>query len=437
MGLFEDVLERAIGPQTTTKGERRKAPRPATLRASQSGITSTRWELELLPAMALERLGDDITSLYDRALEPHPFFCAPVVKAAWPRLNSLLAPLGCWMLCLWETPPGEGKDARHLRLFMPVRLQKLGRTALGLPGALVLQSLGNEYMPVATPLLDGENAGESCETLLRLLGDPALTMPALLHLNEQYGTGETLAQLRAAASRLGLPHKITHGYERAALHPLKDGADPQAAAKAMPANAKRRRELARQFRKLEQQGPLHFSVVRETDALLDAFESFITLELRSWKGRGGSALYNHKKIAAFSRQIVTELALEGTCEIHMLSQGDGPLPRMVAGLIMLGENGNMMPWKMAYDEVHAAASPGMQMMVRASRALLASPHFIHADSLAKPDHWMMNHLWPDRVRMEHIAIGLNTRAGAEVTRAVRQHGREMKLRKIAKRLLRR
>ncbi|MEM9732075.1 MAG: GNAT family N-acetyltransferase [Pseudomonadota bacterium] len=437
MGLFEDVLERAIDPRSATGAERRKAPRPATLRVSQSGITSTRWELELLPAMALERLGHAISELYGRAIEPHPFFSAPVVKAAWPRLNSLLAPLGCWMLCLWETPPGADKDIRHLRLFMPVRLLRLGRTPFCLPGGLVLQSLGNEYMPVATPLLDAENPDETCETLLRLLGDPALNMPGVFHLNEQYGEGKTLAHVRAAATRLGLPHEVTHSYQRAALHPLGDGADAEKAAKAMPANAKRRRELGRQFRKLQQEGPLHFSVVRETDALLDAFESFITLELRSWKGRGGSALYNHKKIAAFSRQIVTELALEGTCEIHMLCQGDGPLPRMVAGLIMLGQNGRMMPWKMAYDEVFASASPGMQMMVQASRQLLADPHFIHADSLAKPDHWMMNHLWPHRVRMENVAIGLSTRASGDVARAVKQHAHEMKLRKIAKRLLRR
>lgn len=433
MGLFEDVLERAIGTPKEPKPDRRKAPRPATLRSSRSGLTSSHWELELLPAMALERLGEAIADLQSRAVEVNPFFTAPVVRAAWPRLNSLLAPMGCWMLCLWETDYGASEQ-RHLRLFMPVRLNRLGRTRFARPGATVLQSLGNEYMPLGTPLLSRDNAEETCETLLRLLSDPTLRMPQVLHLNDQYHHGETLRLIRQAGERLGLPQSITHSYQRAALEPLPRGANVE---KAMPANAKRRRELARQFRRLEDDGKLHFSVARETDDLLDAFESFITLELRSWKGRGGSALYNHKKIAAFSRQIVTELALHENCEIHVLAQGDGPMPRMVAGLIMLGEGGRMMPWKMAYDENAAHASPGMQIMVEASRALLADPRFIQADSLAKPDHWMMNHLWNGRITMDNVAIGLTTHAGSAVEQAQCQHAREMKMRTFAKRLLRR
>ena len=124
MGMFEMA---ALQPGRKRDGlgrlvERRGDTRLPTLRSSQSGMSAHLWELELVPAIALARLNHDIGALAERALDQNIFFEPTVLRAAWPRLTSLLAPHGVWMACLWQS----GEDNRALRLFMPIRIHKVG-----------------------------------------------------------------------------------------------------------------------------------------------------------------------------------------------------------------------------------------------------------------------------------------------------------------------
>jgi hypothetical protein len=54
-------------------------------------------------------------------------------------------------------------------------------------------------------------------------------------------------------------------------------------------------------------------------------------------------------------------------------------------------------WKIAYDEQHARASPGVQLMLQATKTLLAEPGLSHIDSCAAPDHPMIDHIWRERL----------------------------------------
>lgn len=397
MGLFENTVQEQSKPSRPFGSlvERRKRMRAPTLRSSYTAMTSNRWDLELVPAIALDRLQDDIAALATRSLEPNIFFDGTVLRAAWPRLTSLLSPNGCWMLCLWETTAEE----RQLRCFFPI-----GITKTGFPSHKVLTPLANMFMPIGTPLLDAENPCETAETLLRLLADSQLDLPAVLDLTFQREAGPTVATIKNAALSLGLECVVNNAFDRAALIAPKD----RATFASQTLGKKRLRELKRQMRLMERGGALTFMHARDGNDVLDTFERFMTLELRSWKGRGGSALYNHKKIASFSRQIVAELAARDKCEIFWLKHSTSTGPRMVGGIILLGDAAHLVPWKMAYDESYASHSPGMQVMLQATLELISKDGFISADSLASSDHWMMNRLWTDRLAICDVTIALCT-----------------------------
>ena len=355
MGAFEEIIKKSSRRPEGFGGalERRKTKRAPMLRSSSTNMTSHLWDLELVPAFGLNRLCDELADLATRSVDQNIFFEPTVIMAAWPRLTSLLAPDSCWMLTLWETIGNE----RKMRLFMPVRLN-----TVGFPRQRVLQVLSNEYMPVGTPLLDEECADEACDTLLRLLSDPKLKLPSTLDMTHQTSTSKTYSHLLKATKNLGLQAIETGTYERAALF---SSDDPDEKMKTV-LRPKGRRELRRQLRKLEVDNEIEFLTAKTEEKVLDAFERFITLELKSWKGRRGTALYNHKKITAFSRQIVACLASENTCQIHTLMHNRSA----IGAVIMLGKNGKMVPWKMTFDEDFSASSPGMLVMITASETLL-------------------------------------------------------------------
>lgn len=403
MGVFETILaESSRKPGGLSRViERRAVKRDPMLRTSTTGLTSHLWELELVPAFGLIRLCDDIDKLAKRTLDQNIFFESPVLRSAWPRLTTLLAPHGCWMMCLWEST-GNG---RELRLFMPLRLNKVG-----FPAKKVLEPLANQFMPLGTPMIDRDCGQEAAETLLRLLADPSLRLPKVIDFTWQREGSESQLVLERAAANLGLSSKRNASFQRAALFP-----DPDRSIEPLPTLSKKRlRELRRQLRKLDDVSPTKFECARSSSSVHSAIEGFLTLELKGWKGRKGTALYNHKKIAAFSRQIVSELASVNQCEIFSLTQNNKP----IASLIMLGRNGRLVPWKMAFDEELSAYSPGMQVMVDATHSLKKRAKFVEADSLAVADHVMMNRVWPDRVAITDLTVALTPEAERQVKRVV-------------------
>jgi hypothetical protein len=420
MGVFETILAQSSRkPGGLARViERRAVKRDPLLRTSTTGMTSHLWELELVPAFGLIRLCDDIDKLAKRTLDQNIFFESPVLRSAWPRLTSLLAPHGAWMCCLWEST-GKG---RSLRLFMPVRINKVG-----FPAKKVLEPLANQFMPLGTPMIDRSCGDEATETLLRLLADPCLRLPKLIDFTWQREGSESQLLLEKAAANLGLSTMRNASFKRAALFPdAKEGEVPRPTL-----SKKRMRELARQLRKLNEIGPIKFECARTSNSIHDAIEGFMTLELKGWKGKKGTALYNHKKIAAFSRQIVSDLAAENHCEIFSLKQNNKP----IASLIMLGRKGRLVPWKMAFDERLSAYSPGMQVMVNATQILKQRRNFVEADSLAVADHVMMNRVWPDRVAITDLSIALTPEDKSQMLKVVEAKCRLRSIKATAKAML--
>jgi hypothetical protein len=94
------------------------------------------------------------------------------------------------------------------------------------------------------------------------------------------------------------------------------------------------------------------------------------------------------------------LAAQGGVRIDRLMQSNHPL----ASTITLRSGQCAWFWKIAYDEEFARYSPGVQISLDLTEALLAEPEVARADSCATADHPMIDHLWRERLALNDLLI---------------------------------
>lgn len=344
-------------------------------------------------------LVDELDFLTGRSIDQNVFFAPQFLIPAMPRLDERHVKL--------MVVRDEALRRSRLRFLMPYSVERTG--VLGGPAAI--RAWTHPFGRLGTPLVDADDPMETLQSVLKAMAEPALALPDVLVLPDLRIDEPFAATLRAAATALGLPVALANTSDRAAL--VKREGDGEGVSRAL--SSKRRREIGRQRRMLEAKGSVTFDIARTPVAVRFAMEEFLVLEASGWKGRERSALIMDRYRAAFARESVNKLADKDRARIFTLRL-DG-LP--VASLVCFVLGGEAFAWKMAYDEDHAAASPGLQMMIMASDALLADPEVRRADSCAVPDHFLMNRLWRDRIAVGTLVVGLDAGAGRRVEAAAK------------------
>jgi Acetyltransferase (GNAT) domain len=244
------------------------------------------------------------------------------------------------------------------------------------------------YGPLGTPLIDRDASAAAVSAWLdHIAADPALPklllMPYLpvegpvaqafdTALADRAGRSQTFAQhgramLAPPGSRAGyLDHALAH---------------------------KRRKELRRQRKRLAEQGHLTVSVSTDPPTLTAALADFLALEASGWKGRAGTAARHDDAHRRLVEQAVLGLAAEGKASIARLALD----ARAIAAIVTLRSGDTAWSWKIAYDEAFARASPGVQILLDSTEAILADASIASADSCASPDHPMIDHIWRERL----------------------------------------
>jgi len=183
---------------------------------------------------------------------------------------------------------------------------------------------------------------------------------------------------------------------------LPAGGDPEAMmAAAMP--GKKRKELRRQARRFGEQGFARFIDLPTAEAaMVTAAEDFITLENAGWKASAehGEPMGRSAAERAFFIEAMRAGAREGAVSCLVLALDID----MVAMLFCLRSGTHLSAFKTSYDERHAAYSPGMQLLMEATRRTLTEPGVAMLDSCAKPDHPIVDRLWPARVPVVQLNI---------------------------------
>jgi hypothetical protein len=353
------------------------------------GTIDTGLRVEWRPLAELDAIADDWRALAGRALDPNVFYEPAFALAAAPALGH---GVGAGLVWTRATPP-------LLLGFFPARIERR-RYGLPLP---VLGGWTHPYAPLGVPLVDRDcGEGVIAAWLEHISADPHLPKVMLLPFFPADGgvahALDTVLVQRRGRSVSFAPH------QRALLAPVGERAGYLDDA----IGAKKRKELRRQRKRLGDMGQVTSSNVGDASAIAPALDDFFRLEADGWKGRAGTAARDHANIAGFMTAAVTALAGEGKASVARLAMD----ARAIAAMIVLRSGAvnetTAWAWKIAYDERYARFSPGVQILLDVTQALLDDRTVVRADSCASADHPMIDHVWRERLALADKLVCLGS-----------------------------
>jgi CelD/BcsL family acetyltransferase involved in cellulose biosynthesis len=337
----------------------------------------------------LEGLGAIVPAwerLAQSALEPNIFYEPAFALPAGEAFGA-----GAGAVLVWN-----GAHRERLIGLFPARV---ARRRYGF-GPSILLGWTHPYAPLGTPLVDGARAAEAIVGWLDFLGSRR-DMPRLALLACLTADGPVASLIRRELARRGGKSAGYGAHSRALFHPATEVRDYLVHA----IGAKKRKELRRQRRRLG--ADLTLSRACEPSEVEPALATFLRIECEGWKGRNGTAASQDAGAQRFMREAVLSLAARGQAEVMKLSAGE----RTLAAGIVLRSGARAWFWKVAYDESAARNSPGVQLTLDLTAALLGEPDVESADSCAMPEHPMIDRIWRERLAIADMLIAPDARAG--------------------------
>jgi CelD/BcsL family acetyltransferase involved in cellulose biosynthesis len=249
----------------------------------------------------------------------------------------------------------------------------------------------HDYAPLGLPLIDEGNIGDGAAALLAGLA-PAGSGVSLVAADLPIESAVGRALIGAALGE-NRPVDVLDGHVRASLE---RGAEPKT-----EIASRRRKEFARQMRRLAELGEVKFVPAIEPVDVRARFEMFLALEAAGWKGKRRTALLSSPATAAFAREAVANRAEAGAARVDSIDLGGNP----IAMVVTFAAGATAYSWKIAYDEAYGRFSPGVQLMLELPRHLFSDPTLMRIDSCAAADHPMIDHLWSGRLAVGTVVIG--------------------------------
>jgi CelD/BcsL family acetyltransferase involved in cellulose biosynthesis len=329
---------------------------------------TTEWR----PLADLAAIADEWRALAHRAAEPNVFYEPDFALAA----AAALAPDAGAVLV-------HGLEPRRLIGLFPCRIER-ARYAIRLP---LLTGWTHAYGPLGTPLVDSDALVPAVKAFLDHVANDRM-LPKLLMMPYLVEDGPVAIALADAIARRGGRSASFDRHQRALLAPDADRVGYLDAA----LGRKKRKELNRQRRRLDETGSVTFALTREPADVAATMADFFTLEARGWKGAGGTAAAQTAAIRSFMETAVANLAAQGQAHVARLLHAGRPI---AAGVLLASGRGSWF-WKVAYDEAAARASPGVQLTLDLTDVVLGDTGIAWCDSCATADHAMIDSIWRER-----------------------------------------
>ena len=240
-----------------------------------------------------------------------------------------------------------------------------------------LQSPPYDYAFVASPVIDPDHADAVMPAMLDAIARDA-KLPKVIKLKLLDG-GAAAPVMAALQARRGQMLTLAE-HPRPFLSGESDRKRSGSTAK----------KLRQDWNRLGALGAVDVVNERAADAVRAAFEIFLEMELRSWKGAGGTALLSHDEDAAFVRLFIANLSQRGGASVALL-RVDG---RPIAAQVLLYSGATAYTWKTAFDAAFAKYSPGALLIDKVTDALFAAG-VEQIESCATEDSFMAQ-LWTGR-----------------------------------------
>jgi hypothetical protein len=270
------------------------------------------------------------------------------------------------------------------------------------------------YTYSGTPLLDREDAAGAAASLIDVLASsngPEWILPVL---NKD---GPAWKAMTLALDQKGIPWAASNNVQRATLYPGLSFEDHMR----IHVPAKRRRELTRNLRRLEQLGAVRHDSYCSGEGLHDALQAFLALEAGGWKGKQGTALASRENTRRFAEQAFTGEQHNSICRADVRRLNGIPV---AAGLIAFA-GGTGFTVKSTYDENYRSYGAGLLLEVEVIRSFLSGGWASRLDAATAGVH-VIDGLWPGRVEVADLLMSLAPR-GAQARLAVLQNWHELKL----------
>ena len=360
--------------------DRRPASPPATPPATPPAVSSRRpagtgMRVEVLHDLdALRALLPQWEELAANAVDSNPFY------EHWMLIPALEAYgiEGFRCVAVWE----DGK----LGLLMPMAVEQRFR---GLP-LQALRSWRHRNMLVSSPLLRAKSASRCVAALLQSDVAPVLHFDWLPTESAFYGA------LTEAAATMAMPWAVSDCYVRPIL--VKDR-DPRARF-----NSNMKNNLRRCEAKLRPHGSITPVRLARQEDVAGWTQAFMQLEASGWKGKEGTALICREDDRRFVTEVFPEAFRRGQMQITGLDLGGRPLARHI--MFIAGEGAYC--FKIAYDDAHASASPGLLGEVDNVRQFAEIPGVRWLDSnTARENVQSYARVWKDCRTLHRVAIGLS------------------------------
>jgi CelD/BcsL family acetyltransferase involved in cellulose biosynthesis len=324
-------------------------------------------------------LADEWRALCASSLEPNVFYESAFALAAAPVFGRDAGAVLVW------------RRTRLVGLFPTL----IDRRRYGFMGAVAGWTY--RFAPLGTPLVDREEPAATIAAWLDYLAAQPAT-PALLLLPLVPAQGAFATALETALTRSGRSSAAFNSHQRAVLAP---GAErTNYLVRAMSAG--RRKELRRQRRRLEEVAPVTFTTVTAPQDIAPALQDFLVIEASGWKGLAGTAAIADPAIRHFVESAVAALAAEGKARVDRICLNG----RAIAVYVTLLSGNTAWCWKTAYTEGLGRSSPGVQLALDLTEALLKESAVERVDSCATADHPMIDHIWRERLALCDRLIAL-------------------------------
>jgi hypothetical protein len=330
----------------------------------------------------------NLTQLYSRALIP-----AVVQHPAWlgPMFEELSAQyVGAVLISVFDEP----KNAEVL--IAAAAIQRMGVSRGYIFPVAATWDCG--FLFSGLPLLDKANPERSLLRLIKAATDKTKVRAVLLKKIPDEGPFSDAIKNLVGQGKLRAQYFDAH--ERAVLKPATnfDTWFTQ------NFSSKRRKEYRRLRKRLERQGVMKVHTWVDGESVQTWVEDFLSLEKAGWKGRRGTAIASTEEQARFFRAAMSGMAEAKKLMLWRISLDDKP----IAMLFALGnvKDGQMSLGKMAYDEGFAQYSPGVMVILEATRSFLDKGLDVSVDSAADSDHPMIDNIWRDRLKISDVLLSL-------------------------------